>query len=96
MIELADNLQRCHDCQKPWVQQGSLQFWHEEYRKWLNLGLCDEVPDGLDPFEKAIDRSNFKYCLNEWFSNDPSGRAYKSDLKIASENGDLLGYRFQL
>ena len=96
MIELEDNIHRCRDCYKPWTQPNSIEMWHKEFRLWLDTGSCDQVPRGLDPFYKVINRDDFNYCLNLWFASSSTGRAYKSQMHLFSANDNLHGYRFKL
>lgn len=83
LIEFNDRLARCRDCSVDWHLPGSLDSWYIELQKWVDKGLCDKVPDGLDPFDKIIPEEEFRACLNQFLDTN-MGKPYNEDLKFSN------------
>ena len=74
----------------------TLRSWQNELRKWIERGECAFVPNGIDPFTKVVNAGLFETCLAIWLRQDAIGRTYKEDMKISTEDGRLLGFKFRV
>ena len=74
-------MQYCKGCQKNWFKPDSLDSWYGHLRTWIADGKCEDAPEGIDVFHKAIDRDKFLICANKWVFLDSYGQNYQEYLK---------------
>lgn len=64
-----------------------------EFRSWVDARLCEELPDGIDPFTKTIPELEFRLCLKTWLNDDYLGKTYRLNIKRNLDSGDILGFK---
>ena len=77
-----EQLQRCEICSQQWNKRNTLDSWYIKLRSWVESGQCKFMPQGIDPFFKAIPSDEFKACLQSWLKDDVLGSNYQIDIKF--------------
>ena len=69
--------------------KNSIHSWFSAFNEYLDKGLCDELPDGIEPFLKTVPQKQFKACLFKWIKFDFNGINFMHYMKF-DETGTIL------
>lgn len=93
LIELAEAIDTCKDCDEDWVVDHSLVSWYNNFRGWVSAGACTISGDTVAlNSEGVVDSEYFAPCLKQYFAS--SGAFFKQNAKWNDDETEVISTFF--